>query len=83
MSFMDRARERAYASGFGRQPDPDRLAELEREVAVLREEVTKLQGDMRGVNEWVAARPVGRCAPECGWSPVDDYRAAEIQSGDR
>jgi hypothetical protein len=54
VSFMDRARERAYASGFAGPSADARLAELEREVAALRGAVGDLQGELRGANEWIA-----------------------------
>lgn len=95
---MDRARERAYAAGFAGPTADGRLAELEREVAALREMVTTLQADMRGVNEWVAdttqvvavADASGCADTTCGAEGicshggwVDDYRAVEIATGDR
>lgn len=57
MSFMDRARERAYASGLAGPSTDTRLVELEREVAALRGEVTRLQGSMRGLDGWLADQP--------------------------
>lgn len=63
-----------------------RIVDLERFRDDAEEMIGRLQAELRGVNEWVAEqreRVQGQCTPECGWSPVDEYHAAEIQAGDR